>query len=232
MRIGVVGAAGQMGTKLVEAIVSAPGLELAACIVSPGSRHAGRPVAGGGIAYRAGDAAINARCDVMIDFSTPRSTMMFQELCAEKPIPFVIGTTGLSHRDMKALARHARHRPMVQSENYAAGSLAFEQAATLIAGAAPGARAQRSDVRRLRRDAGGLSDMRPSMIARPADVTEYSFDAGGVEITLTYRVSTLAAYVDGALAAAHWLVDSGPTSGLHTLADTIRDKSRTRDDRP
>lgn len=231
MRIGVVGAAGQMGTKLVEAILSAPGLELAACIVSPGSRHAGRPVAGGGIAYRASDAAINARCDVMIDFSTPRSTMMFQELCAEKPIPFVIGTTGLSDRDIKALSRHARHRPMVRSENYASGLLAFEQAASLIADAVPGALAQRCDVRRLRRDAGEQADMRPSMIARPSDITEYRFDAGAVEITLAYRVSTLAAYVDGALAAAHWLVDSGPSSGLHTLADTIRDTSRTRDNR-
>lgn len=231
MRIGVVGAAGRVGSRLVETILSAPGLELAACIVAPRSRHVGRPVSGGGIEYRAADSAINARCDVMIDFSTPESTMTLQELCGTKRIPFVIGTTGLTARQAKRLQAHARHRPIVTSDNFAAGSHCFELTAAMIARSLPGALKKQAGHRRLRRES-GLEQ--PTVFAaadrRSADITEYHFDAGGVEVTLVHRVNTLAAYADGALAAAHWLVGKNAAPGLYTLADISRHSSNTRDD--
>lgn len=227
MRIGVVGAAGRVGSRLVETILSSPGLELAACIVRPRSRHVGQPVAGGGIEYRAADSAINARCDVMIDFSTPASTMTLQELCAGKRIPFVIGTSGLTARQAGALRAHARHRPIVTSDNFAAGSHGFETAAAMISRSLPGAMTKRAEHRRLRRERGFERPVLPTA----ADITEYHFDAGGVEVTLTYRVNTLAAYAHGALAAAHWLAGRNAAPGLYTLADISRHSSGIKDDR-
>ena len=44
MRIAVFGASGRVGTRLVEAILTDPGLELAAAHVSPGSPWIGRQV--------------------------------------------------------------------------------------------------------------------------------------------------------------------------------------------
>lgn len=201
MRIGVVGAAGGIGTRLVEAIVSAPGLELAACIVAPGSRWLGLPVSGGGIEYRAADAAINARCDVMIDFSTPQASVALQQSCGDKPIPFVIGTTGFSRRQDAALRAAARHRPLLASDNFAPAFAEFLAAAERLRAGLPGALETR------RAGQGGLTEIR--------------FDAGGVEVTLAHRVNTLDAYVHGALAAAHWLVARAPGPGLYTLADTF-----------
>lgn len=225
MRIGVVGAAGGIGTRLVEAIVSAPGLVLAACIVAPGSRWVELPVSGGGIEYRAADAAINARCDVMIDFSTPAASVALQQASGDKPIPFVIGTTGFGPRQRAALKAAARHRPLLVSDNFAPGFAEFLAAAARLRARLPGALETQGEERRVRRDrpaseAGG----RPALAARrssPADVTEFRFDAGGVEVALVHRVNTLDAYVHGALAAAHWLVARAPGPGLYTLADTF-----------
>jgi 4-hydroxy-tetrahydrodipicolinate reductase len=229
LRIGVVGAAGRVGSRLVETILSAPGLELAASIVSARSNHVGQPVSGGGIEYRAADSAINARCDVMIDFSTPASTMALQNLFGTKPVPFVIGTTGLTARQVKTLRVHARHRPVLMSDNFAAGLHGVEMASDLIARALPGALTTRSDDRRLRRDGTiGHPPFSASSDRRSGDITEFHYDAGGVEVTLIHRVNTLAIYADGALSAAHWLLDTSPPPGLYSLADTFRHSSSIR----
>lgn len=233
MRIAVIGAAGRIGTRLVETILSAPGLELASCIVAPGSRHIGQPVAGGGIEYRVADSAINARCDVMIDFSTPDSTLALQALCGAKPIPFVIGTTGFSERQKKALKGYARHRPILKSDNFAAGFQSLLGVSETLGKKLPGMLATFGEDRRLRRDHHALVERVPALTgsAPPADTTTIRFDAGGVEITLTHRVNTLSAYADGALAAAQWLVGSAPGAGLYSLADTIQTQTSDPKDR-
>ena len=233
MRIGVVGAAGRVGSRLVETILSSPGLELASCIVPARSRQVGQPVSSGGIAYLAADAAINARCDVMIDFSTPESTMAFQALSGAKPIPFVIGTTGLTERQVRMLRVHARHRPMVMSDNFAAGSHCVEAVASMLSRSLRGAMSKKVEHRRLRRD--GI--LEPPALSIPADrrttdITEFHYDAGGVEVTLIHRVNTLAAYADGALAAARWLVETNPAPGLYTLAEAFPHSSNTGNDKP
>jgi 4-hydroxy-tetrahydrodipicolinate reductase len=223
VRIAVMGAAGRIGSRLVETILSAPGLELAGCLVAPGSREIGQPVAGGGIEYRAADSTINARCDVVIDFSTPDSTLLLQSQCETKPIPFVIGTTGFSERQKKALKGHARHRPILLSDNFAVGFQNLMDVAQTLRKAMPGMLATFGDDRGLRRDHHSLGERVRgfAVSAPPADTTTIRFDAGGVELILTHRVNSLSAYADGALAAAHWLVARSPGPGLYSLADTI-----------
>ena len=74
MRIGIIGASGRVGTRLIEAILASPGLELAAALVSPGSPLIGKPVAGA-LEYRPAEKTIRSHCDVMIDFSTPAASL-------------------------------------------------------------------------------------------------------------------------------------------------------------
>lgn len=231
MRIGVVGAAGKVGSQIVARILSSPGLQLAACLVPPRSRHVGRPVSGGSIEYRPADAAMNARCDVMIDFSSPGSTLALQAQCAMKRIPFIIGTTGFSAAQMRKLASHARYRPMLLSENFAAGAYLAALGAAMIGQALPGALAHKAQHFRLRRETRLAQPLAPvAGDRRTGDVTEYHFDVGGVEITLTHRVNTLSAYADGALAAAHWLVNENPSPSLYSLADMFRLPANMRTD--
>lgn len=252
MRIGVVGATGRVGTRLVEAIVGSPGLELAAAIVSPGSRHLGAPVAGGSLSYRAADSEMKSHCDVVIDFSSPTATIAFQEQCGGKPIPMVIGTTGFTAEEHARLRSFARSRPILASANFALGFEAFAQAVAGLAAAVPGAvptlgevyharkkavpsgTSQRlsADIRESRRRAAGFdAGQVPINVGREGDVVgahEVRFDMGPAEASLVYRVHTLAAYAEGALSAARWLVEKAPGPGLYTLADSFAQPPRRR----
>jgi 4-hydroxy-tetrahydrodipicolinate reductase len=231
MRVGVVGAAGRVGSQVVASILSSPGLELAACLVPSRSRHVGQPVSGGSIEYRPADSTINARCDVMIDFSTPGSTMALQAQCGTKRIPFVIGTTGFSTAQARKLATHARHRPIIVSENFAAGAHLSTLSAAMIGQVLPGALSSETQHFRLRRETRPVQSQLAVGDRRAGDVTEYHFDLGGVEITLTHRVNARSAYVDGAIAAAHWLVNNNPAPSLYTLADMFRQPANLRNER-
>src|SRR5690606_37072013 len=115
MRVGIMGASGRVGLKLVEAVLADPGQELAAAFVSPQSRLLGTPVANGSIEYRAADADFRSYCDVVIDFSNPAASLQLQEISARLALPMVIGTTGFTPAQQARLEGHARHRALLIS---------------------------------------------------------------------------------------------------------------------
>lgn len=247
MRIGIMGASGRVGTSLVEVILACPGLELAAALVSPGSKLVGTAVAGGSIGYRPAEAAMKSHCDVMIDFSTPAASLALQEELGTKPIPMVIGTTGFTEEDDARLTAFCAHRPILISANFARGFEAFKQAALGFARQMPGAeatvvetyharkKAEPSGTSRLlarllleeRSKAMGFAAPEPQItVHREGDtvgINELRFDIGSAEAVFTYRVHTLAAYAEGAISAAQWLVSKAPAPGRYTLADSLND---------
>lgn len=245
MRIGILGASGRVGTRLVEIIVGNPGLELAAAWVSAGSRRLGVPVAGGSIEYRAADMSINSHSDVIIDFTTPQASLAFQEQLGEKKVPTVIGTTGFSRAEGEALERFAARRPMLISANFARGFEAFRLAAIDFMRRMPAAEAAVCEVYHARKkpEPSGTSTLLskqlqeartasmgfpapepPIAVHREGDVVginEIRFDIGSAEAVLTYRVHALAAYAEGAIAAAEWLAKEPRPNRLYTLADSL-----------
>lgn len=247
MRIAIMGASGRVGTRLVELILANPGLELAAALVSPGSRLVGSPVAGGSIEYRPAEAAMKSHCDVMIDFSTPAASLALQADIGTKPIPMVIGTTGFMIEEDECLTRFCLHRPMLFSANFAHGFEAFRRAGVDFARRMPDAevtvgetyharkKAEPSGTSRLlarqvfeaRSRAMGFSAPEPAItVNREGDtvgVNEIRFDMGSAEAVFTYRVHTLAAYAEGALAAAQWLVSTPRPAGRYSLTDSLND---------
>ncbi|MBP1843336.1 4-hydroxy-tetrahydrodipicolinate reductase [Rhizobium petrolearium] len=247
MRIGVVGASGRVGTHLVELILANPGLELAAALVSPRSRLVGMPVNGGSIEYRPPEAAIKSHCDVMIDFSTTAASMNLQADIGSKPIPVVIGTTGFSVEEDEQLTRYAAYRPILVSANFAHGFEAFRLAATGFANRMPEADASIAETYHARKKANpsgtsmllaqqlhearsramGFSAPEPPIIVhREGDtvgINEVRLDLGSAQAIFTYRVHTLAAYAEGALAAAQWLVSRASPSGRYSLSDSLAD---------
>lgn len=247
MRIGIVGASGRVGTRLVEAVLESPGLELAAALVSPGSRLVGVPVAGGSIEYRPAEAAMKSHCDVMIDFSTPAASMALQRDIGTKVIPMVIGTTGFSREDDVLLDKCCMHRPMMISANFACGFEAFKRSALAFASRMPGAEITVLETYHARKktDPSGTSRLLsaqlraersrvmgfdapepPIAVNREGDtvgINEVRFDMGAAEAVFSYRVHTVAAYAEGAIAAAQWLVSSAVSRGRYTLADSLND---------
>ncbi|CAN7727115.1 4-hydroxy-tetrahydrodipicolinate reductase [Neorhizobium sp. LjRoot104] len=247
MRIGIVGASGRVGTRLVELVLANPGLELAAALVSPGSRLVGTPVNGGGVEYRPPQAAMKSHCDVMIDFSTPVASLSLQAEIGEKSIPMIIGTTGFSIEDEARLSDFSRYRPILVSANFAHGFEAFRRAAVDLVRHMPAAEPSVSETYHVRKKADpsgtsillarqlyearsrsmGFAAPKPRIsVNREGDtvgINELRLDMGSAEITLTYRVHTLAAYAEGALAAAQWLVSQAPGPGRYSLSNCLTD---------
>jgi 4-hydroxy-tetrahydrodipicolinate reductase len=245
MRIGILGASGRVGTQLIAVILANPGLELAAALVSPSSRLVGTPVAGSGVEYRAADAAMNSRCDVMIDFSTPAASLHLQQQTAMKSIPMVIGTTGFTTEEEQQLASFCAYRPMLISANFARGFEAFKQSALAFARQMPGGEARVVETYHARKkaDPSGTSRLLARLIAEErgramgfaapdvaidvhregtvAGNNEVHFDLGSAEAVFTYRVHTTAAYAEGAIAAAQWLVSKKRPAGRYSLEDSL-----------
>lgn len=246
MRIGVAGASGRIGTRLVEAILANPGVELAAALVSPSSNLIGRPVAGGSLVYRTAATAMKSKCDVMIDFSTPAASVALQESIGSKRIPTVIGTTGFTPEQDARLTALSRLRPLLISANFAHGFEAFKNAALGFARRFPGAEPTAVETYGYRRPLGASSSV--ELLAKELQaershamgfsagettfvthregetvgLNEVRFDLGSCEISLTFFVHTLSAYAEGAISAAQWLVSEAPASGRFSCADCFK----------
>lgn len=66
-------------------------------------------------------AAVIARCDVVIDFSSHTATAAIAELCARHAKALVVGTTGHADAEKSCITHHAAQIPMVLSSNYSTG---------------------------------------------------------------------------------------------------------------
>ncbi|MBV9362296.1 MAG: 4-hydroxy-tetrahydrodipicolinate reductase [Betaproteobacteria bacterium] len=114
MRVALAGAGGRMGRTLIEAILADKELELGAAF-----DLAGTPAIGS----KAGDIRIGsdpsaaASCDVLIDFTWPDGTLA--NLKHAKAA--VIGTTGFSAAQKKAITEAAKKAPIVMAANFAVG---------------------------------------------------------------------------------------------------------------
>lgn len=126
MRLAIAGAAGRMGRALVEGVLRANDLTLAAALESPGhpalGTDAGEPVGvRSGVAIAADPAAAVAAADCLIDFTRPEATLAHLAACAAAGKAAVIGTTGFTAAGQDAIAAAARRIPVVLAPNFAVG---------------------------------------------------------------------------------------------------------------
>ena len=127
MRLVVAGAAGRMGSALVQTISSMDGVTLAGALEREGSAKLGHDagvVAGLpplGIPITDDPLGLLAEAEGLLDFTTPASSVALAELAAQARIVHVIGTTGLSDADEAKLRAAARHAPIVRSGNMSLG---------------------------------------------------------------------------------------------------------------
>lgn len=108
IRVGVVGASGRTGSKVVEALLTSNGAVLAAAIVSPGSSKLGSAIEESEVSYSGSLDALKG-CDVAIEFSTPEVSVAVAEKCAEWGVPLLVATTGHSP-DLAARIESAARR--------------------------------------------------------------------------------------------------------------------------
>ncbi len=127
MRLIVAGASGRMGRTLVQAIAASAGVTLAGAIEAPGSPAIGRDagelagIGANGVALAADIAPLIDRADGVIDFTVPAASVALAERVAGTGLVHVIGTTGLSPEQDKAIAAAAARAAIVKSGNMSLG---------------------------------------------------------------------------------------------------------------
>ncbi|MBI1386011.1 MAG: 4-hydroxy-tetrahydrodipicolinate reductase [Rhizobiales bacterium] len=141
MRLAVIGAAGRMGRQLIETIDAVPGARLTGAIERPGSEWIGRDAAtlAGlpecGVPVTDDPLALIVDVDGIIDFTSPATSVACAGLAAQARIVHVIGTTGFSADDEKALAAAARHATIVKAGNMSLGVNLLTQLTRQVAAA-------------------------------------------------------------------------------------------------
>ncbi len=139
IRVVVTGAAGRMGSAVVRAVLSAQGMALAGCTERAGSPALGQDpgllARGTAAGIRIEDALekVLGGADVVVDFTSPGATRDHAVACAAKGVALVVGTTGLSDADRRALEGAAKHVPVVYSPNMSVGVNVMLKAAADLA---------------------------------------------------------------------------------------------------
>ena len=126
MKIVVAGGAGRMGRTLIDAITRASDATLVGALEVSGSTSVGAMVGtedglGSEIRITADFAGTIPMGDCLIDFTRPEGTLAHLEVCVAHKKRAVIGTTGFSAGQRKAIESAARQIPIVFAPNMAVG---------------------------------------------------------------------------------------------------------------
>ncbi len=120
IKLGVNGAGGRMGQRIVALASADPELEVACAVENKNSlalgRDAGEVAGVGSIGVRV-QRQLDGPVDVVIDFSRPEGLMAVTHLCADRQIPLVAATTGLSDAEKAEILAAAHLIPLILAPN-------------------------------------------------------------------------------------------------------------------
>lgn len=125
INIAVIGAAGRMGGAIIRAIQNVEAVALSCALERPGSPALGQDA---GLLANVGELGITVvdspqgqDFDIMIDFSTPVSSLLNIKYCQDAGRAIVIGTTGMNDDVLHEMQQAAKHIPIMFSANYSVG---------------------------------------------------------------------------------------------------------------
>ncbi len=125
--IVVTGVSGRMGRTVVGLVHENPACRLVGAVERPGSdwvgKDLGEAMGGQAMGLTVTDDALEvmAKAQAVIDFTAPEATVAMAGLAAQARAVHVIGTTGLSDKDLEAIAAAARHAVIVRAGNMSLG---------------------------------------------------------------------------------------------------------------
>jgi 4-hydroxy-tetrahydrodipicolinate reductase len=131
IRIALNGACGRMGRQITGLVLADNTFRVAAPIEVKGhpavGRDFGEVLDRGPLGVRVAT-TLTPPVDVFIDFSAPEAAIHWAGVCAERRLPLVIGTTGLSGHARRKIVQAARTVPVVMAPNMSVGVNALVQA--------------------------------------------------------------------------------------------------------
>jgi 4-hydroxy-tetrahydrodipicolinate reductase len=126
VKIAVAGAGGRMGRTLIDAVLADRSVTLAAAFDVAASPAVGEAI---GNMRISSDSKIAEAADVLIDFTRPEGTLAHLEHARA----MVIGTTGFSESQKKAIEQAAKRIPIAMAANFAVGVNAVYKLAEMAA---------------------------------------------------------------------------------------------------
>lgn len=125
--IVITGGSGRMGQMLIKTVLASDKCHLAGVLERAGHDWVGQDIGtamgGAAIGITVSDDALEmfAIAQAVIDFTAPAATVGFAGLAAQARVVHVIGTTGLSADDLKAINLAAHHAVFVRAGNMSLG---------------------------------------------------------------------------------------------------------------
>jgi len=125
--IAITGASGRMGKALIEAVSLDGNSNLSGAVVRSGSSLSGLDagdIAGIGklnVITTSDLSGVLDETDVLIDFTTPATTLANLELCVASNVAMVVGTTGFTQEQLAELESQAEKIPVVFAANFSTG---------------------------------------------------------------------------------------------------------------
>jgi len=110
----VTGAAGRMGTQIIQLVRAERDMRLAGAVERPG-------IAVPGLEVQDDLARAISDADVVVDFTSHEASARHAEICAERGVALVIGSTGFTAETRARVAAAARRIPVVLSPNMSVG---------------------------------------------------------------------------------------------------------------
>ncbi|HEV3186488.1 MAG TPA: 4-hydroxy-tetrahydrodipicolinate reductase [Acidimicrobiales bacterium] len=124
----IVGGAGRMGQALGEGLSALEQFSLVALV----DEHEPSQLFGAAYALSL-DGLDPSKVDVVIDFSSPQGVVTSATWCAEHGVALVIGTTGLSKEQRRAVEESATRTGVVMASNFSIGAVLSERFAAMAA---------------------------------------------------------------------------------------------------
>ena len=126
LRVAVAGASGRMGRMLIETIVGTPDMALTGALDIAGTPALGQDAAAflgahSGALITSDLNAGLANAQVLIDFTRPEGTLAHLQVCRDRGVCAVIGTTGLTPAQKAQVAAHAQHVAVMLAPNMSVG---------------------------------------------------------------------------------------------------------------
>ncbi len=125
--IVVTGVSGRMGQMLARVVLGSDKARLVGAVERPGhgwvGHDLGEAMGGTALGVTVTDDPLDpfAKAQGVLDFTTPAATVEFARIAAQARAVHVIGTTGLSDEDLKAIGAAARHAVVVRAGNMSLG---------------------------------------------------------------------------------------------------------------
>ncbi len=222
IRVLLIGSAGRMGRAVVDAAGKDPNIEIAA------QCDCGDSIS-----------AAMKNCDVAIDFSVPGASEEICRAAIDHRRSLVMGTTGHSAEQKRAITAGAESVPIVLASNFSVGVNALfwltAKAAAILGkefdasivethhrtkkDAPSGTAKTLNEI--LRRVKGVTGDVPIQSIREGEVVGEHAvnFSGPGERLELVHHAESRATFAKGALVAAQWVVGKPP--GLYSMQDVL-----------